>query len=356
MRLAHIHNVNGPGGGTVSAQNLLEEWHEHGIEAWAVHAANTNYAETFVSEELEYPVMYPSRLEDGLRELDPDIVFVHGFSPALNEQLRGLAESDDFDAVFVLRKGMNLLEAWLGRAADRAISQVRELGWYDCVICPTEAASERMSLMYGGGCPRLAYVPNGIDREAYVPTSFMQDGFLRVITVSRLAPNNFLLSPLLAVMAALQDEMFPVKLDIFGPANNAAANMVRSLAEGFEDISVHGKVEHDALREQLEQADVVCVPSMSHQAVPLAAVEGMAAGNVVLGSFYEAHEEDAIVYVPAAHPPTWLEVLSDIYDDPDDAREHVTDSIERAAAYDVSGVVADGYLPVFEDLLDDADT
>lgn len=355
FRLAHVYNHLGGGGGANQARTLLRGWGDHGIDAWGVHAANIGAPESFISEKLDYPLMYPSDLQDGLRELEPDVVFVHGYSDQLNEMLKDLSDADDFDAKFVLRKGMNLLEYWLGTPADgnpaKVTQQVSNLDWYDLIICPTHAVAERTQLCYGDGCPPLYVVPNAIDRDEYVPSSFMQNGWLHVITASRIAPNNYILSPLLAALRIIEEGTFPIKLDVCGPANQPLGEVIGGLAEEHDEITLHGKLDHDEMRTYMETADVVAIPSLSHQAVPLAAVEGMAAGNVILGSFHEAHEEPAIVHVPAAHPPAWYDALTDAYADPDDAREWVRKGIENAANYDVERVIGDGYLPVFDDLL-----
>lgn len=356
IRICHVLNWTASGGGSGQAKTLLDGWNAHPeLEAWAIHASNLGSPENFVSDDPGYPVMFPANMADGIREIDPDIVFVHGYSPELNQNLRELSEGDDVDAAFILRKGMNMFEHWLGGAADarQIVHQITNLGWYDAVICPTQAVGERMHLMYGDDSPTLAYVSNAIKRDEYVPSSYLSDGWLKIVTASRGAPNNMLLSPLLAVARIIDNEEFPVKLDMYGASSGQHDAVMQSLADGFDDINVYGYVDHDELKMQMEASDVVCVPSISHQAVPLAAVEGMAAGNVVLTSFPEAQEEEALINVPATHPPAWREAIRDAYDDPEDAREWVTTGIERAALYDVDTVVEEGYLPVFRQVLDD---
>lgn len=355
FKLAHVYNHLATAGGANQARTLLRGWVDHGIDAWGVHAANSGAPESFVSRELDFPLMYPADLTDGLRELDPDVVFVHGYSDQLNTMLKALSESDDFDAKFVLRKGMNLLEYWLGTPADgnpaKVTQQVSNLGWFDLIICPTHAVAERTQLCYGNDTPPLYVVPNAIERDQYVPSSFMGSGWLHVVTASRIAPNNYILAPMLAALRIIDEEAFPLKLDICGPANQPLGSVIRGLAEEYDEITVHGNLDHDEMRTRMEAADVVAVPSISHQAVPLAAVEGMAAGNIVLGSFHEANEEPAMIHLPVAHPPAWYDALVDAYEDPDDAREWVRKGIENAANYDVEHVITEGYLPVFEDLL-----
>lgn len=401
IRLAHIGNLTGSGGGGIQAARLLEAWTEYGrLEPWGVQATNLNSPENFVTRERAYPIMYPSTVADGLREIDPDVVLVHGFSPDMNDQLRqcaGRERADDadadagadedgdadadadadgggdageggiggggedaLDAKWVLRNGMNLYEHWamsLRHENHRKLThQVTELDWYDLVVCPTRAAAERQQLFYGPRCPDLCYIPNGIRRDEYVPSSFMLDDELLIVTVSRCGPNDFLLSPLLAVAKILSDETVPVRMEVFGAAHPTLSTAMHEIAGAYDDIVIRGFADQAIVRSRMEQADVVCVPSISHQAVPQAAVEGMAAGNVVLcGDFYETHEEQALVRVPVAHPPAWYKAITDVYEDPDDAREWIRRGIERAADYDIERVVETGYLPAFEALVGDSD-
>jgi glycosyltransferase involved in cell wall biosynthesis len=356
MRVAYVFNDTASGGGSVQARTLIEGFHEHGIDVWGVQAINLNSPETFVSEERGYPMVYPSTLADGLKEIEPDIVFVHGFSPELNSQLRDLSE--DLDAQFILRKGMNLLEHWFAAPSngnpEKITCQVSGFDWYDCIVCPTEMAAERVSLIYRDNTPQLAHVPNAIDRESYVPTSYMQNGWLHVVMASRVCPNNYTLAPLLAVCQIMDSGSFPVKLDVFGNANGPLDSAIRGISEDYDNIEIHGHVPGEQVRETMEQSDVVCVPSFSHQAVPLAALEGMAAGNVVLGSFPEAQEEQSIIRVPPSHPPAWKDAISDAYHDEGDARDIVSRGIEAAAEYNIEGIIEQGYKPVFEQITDDS--
>lgn len=364
IELAHVANITaGTGGGGVQATQLLEQWVEtDGIEPWGVHATNLNSPENLTSRKREYPIMYPSSVDQGIREIDPDVVFVHGFSPQLNRQLRDLAAEDDIDAKFVLRNGMNLYEHW-GMALrhnnhQKLTHQITEFDWYDLIVCPTQAAAARTQLFYGERCPDLSYIPNGIHRSAYVPSSFMLEDTLKVITVSRGGPNDFLLAPLLAVARIAAEGEIPIEMQVFGASHPALSTAMHEIAEAYDAITIAGYIEHDRVRDHLEVADVVCVPSVSHQAVPQAAIEGLAAGNVVLcGDFFETHEEDALIRVPVAHPPAWHEAITDVHDDPDDAREWIRGGIERAADYDIERIVQEGYLPAFRELVegDDAD-
>lgn len=359
IRLCHVFNYQGGGGGPVAAKTLMDGWVAHpDIDPIAVHAANIGSPENFITEEPGYPVMYPGNISEGLAELDPDIVFIHGYSPTMNRQLKETSERDDVDAKFILRKGMNLFEHWIGVLdhgdPSKTMHQVTNLAWHDLIICPTQAVVERMADFYGQDVDgKLAKVPNAIDRSEMVPSSYMQHGWLRVITASRIAPNNYILSPLMAVARIIQADTFPVKLDMYGPANPAHTRMVESIAEDFDQINAHGKVDHDVLLKEMEAADVVCVPSISHQAVPLAAVEGMATGNVVLCGFPEAREDDALIHLPATHPPAWRHAIEDAYQDPDDAREWVKKGIEGASKYELEKVVGNGYVPLFHEILDD---
>lgn len=362
IRLAHVLNLSGATGGSQQATTLLDTWGEYDdLEPWGVQATNLGSPENFVSEpneDRDYPIMYPKNIQDGLREIDPDVTLVHGFSPKLNRQLRELSEDRSFEGTFALRNGMNLYEHW-GMALkhqnhEKLTHQVTELDWYDLIVCPTQAVVERTQLMYGERCPELTYIPNGIKRDDYVPSSFMLDDELKVVLASRGGPNDFLLAPMIAVARILGDGDIPMSLEVFGACHPTLSTALHEIAGAYDDIDIRGFVDHSAIRSRMETADVVCVPSVSQQAVPLVAVEGLAAGNVVIcGDFHEANEESALIQVPVAHPPAWHDALTDVYDDPDDAREWIRTGIERAADYEVHRIIEEGYLPAFRDLVDD---
>lgn len=357
IEIAYVFNLDGKGGGSSQARTLIHEFiRRDSLEVTAVHAADTNIPQNVVTHDRSYPVMWPTTIEDGLTDLDPDIVFVHGYGPKLNDRLSTLKDDGDVDATWVMRYGVNLFENW-SLSPTRDSTDVRYItdhlvnfDWYDCLICPSKTAAERAKHFYGDDCPTLAHIPNGIKRSAYAPTTFMADDQLRVLSVSRAGPNDFLLSPVWAVVRLAAD--YPVSMEVLGAGWPGPIGSVKSLAEETPALSYEGYVDSDTVRTHMEMADVVCVPSVSQQAVPLAALEGMAAGNLVLaGDFPTAHEEDALIRVPTPHPPAWHEAIEDALEDPDDAREWVQKGIEAARRYDVRSIVEEGYLPVFEELV-----
>lgn len=362
--IAYVYNHSGKGGGSSQARTLLEAFTRRDeLAVTAVHAADTNVPEHVLDESGSYPVLWPSTVEGGLRELDPDVVFVHGYGPPLNARLRDLKEEGDLDAAWVMRYGANLFEAWSlgpmragtdGNVSKNDIKHITDhvLGfkWYDCLICPSQAAAERCQHYYGDDTPRLAHIPNGIKTTAYAPSSFMLNDTLSVLTVSRAGPNDFLMAPIWAVARLAGD--YPIELTVLGAGHAANIGAVKHITEQVDAISYGGYVDNDRVRTHMEMADVVCVPSVSQQAVPLAALEGMAAGNVVLcGSFQPAYEEEALIRVPTPHPPAWHDALEDVFADPEDAVEWQQKGIENAKGYDVSKIVEAGYIPVFEGLV-----
>jgi glycosyltransferase involved in cell wall biosynthesis len=354
--IAYIFNAAGKGGGNRQAETLIHAFARHdAVDVTGVHAADTNIPENVVTEEYGYSLMFPSTIEDGIIDLDPDIVFVHGYGPDLNHRLRELSEGDDVDAEWVMRYGSNLFENW-ALAPTREDNDVRYItdhlwgfDWYDCLICPSEVVAERCRHFYGDDCPELAYVPNGIKRSAYAPSTFMADDELKVLTVSRAGPNDFLISPVWAVVRLAAQ--YPISIDVLGAGWPGPIGSIKKIAEQTEAVNYRGYVDSDTVRSYMELADVVCVPSVSQQAIPLAALEGMAAGNLVLvGTFPASQEEDALITVSVPHPPDWHEALKDALEDPDDAEEWIQQGVENVREYDVRRIVADGYIPIFEDL------
>lgn len=352
MKVAYLTNLTSAvGGGGTNADRLCRAFHQSDeIDVVAVHAQGTNAPETFYTDKLGYPAQFPVSLRDALDEIECDIVFVHAFNVEMIEWFSHYAANDD-ERVYVWRNGVNTLEQWLNLKRNGDIRNVTtpisNLDFFDGIFAPSSAAAERLKLNYGDDCPFLAIAPCTIDYSEYIPTPFYEDGTLRITVASRIAANNYVLQPLLAVRRLVEQEGFDVEMEILGGADGRYGDTITSVAEGVHEVSVKGHLPPDEAKKYLEWSDVVCIPSISHQAVPTVAVEAMAAGNVVLCSpFHTVNEEDTLIRVPMDHPPMWHDALLDVADDRAGSLDLVNQGIERAKAYDVGRVVGEAYLPM----------
>lgn len=352
MRVAYLTDLlNAVGGGGSNANRLCIHFDEQDdIDLTAVHAPGTGAPENFWSAKTAYLTLFPMTLRDGLDELDPDLVFVHSFNPGMMAYLEEYKEEHP-EKIIVYRAGINTLEQWLtlGRSGDvnRVTSPIGGLDFFDGIFAPSYAAAERIKLNYGDAAPHLAVAPCTVEYSQYVPTPFMDDGSLRVVMASRIAENNYALGPLLAVRRL--SENLDIEMKILSSGQPAYIRAIQSVAEEVDGVEIVGHVDYDDVTDYLNWGDVVCVPSVSQQAVPTIAIEAMAAGNVVLSTTYQAvQEEETIIRVPLDHPPAWYDALEDIAESPDEANERIRQGLDKAMEYDTGYVVEQSYKPMFE--------
>lgn len=354
MRVAYLTNLNATDGTKTNADRLCREFDKRDeLDLTAVHIQGTGAPENFWTDELGYRALYPVSFRQGIETVDPDIVFIHGHNPDMMEWLKENAPEDD--RVYVLRNGINVMEQWLALYATpdpkTVTTPLTHLDLFDGVFAPSQAAADRLNFAYWNDTPHMAIAPCTIDYEKYVPTPFRDDGTLRVMTASRIAPNNFIIAPLLAVQA-LASEGYDIELRILGSGDQPYRRTIDQLTGGMEHVGVVGHVDADEVRQHMQECDVVCVPSVTQQAVPTVAVEALASGCIVLsGGFHASAEEETLVTVPADHPPAWYEALTDILDSPDEATDIIADGLQAAKHYDTEHVVDEAYLPFFHALL-----
>lgn len=355
IRIAYLTDLlNMTGGGGSNADRLCRELHgRDGIDLTTVHSGGTGLPDHMWNGEGDYLRLYPTSLSDGIDELDPDIVFVHSFNVRMFEWLADYADEHP-ETALVYRAGVNTVEQWLTlyqhQSPKRVTTPVGSLDAFDAIFAPSYAAAERIKLNYGDAAPPLIAAPCTIDYKSYAPTPFREDGTLRVVMASRIAPNTYALAPLLALRRLA--EKYDIEMEILSAGDSEYIQTVFSVADDIDAVEIVGNVAYEEVQGHLEWADVVCVPTAAQQAVPTVAVEAMAAGNVVLcAPFYAVNEEETLVRVPFDHPPAWYDALADIAGNRDDALDRIRAGLDAAAEYDTERVVTDAYMPIFHSLV-----
>lgn len=352
MRVAYLTDLmNATGGGASNADRLCQEFHNKDeIDLVAVHAGGTGLPENLWSSHAEYLTLYPKSLRDGLEEVDADLIFVHSFNADMFDWLGDYADEHP-QTILVYRAGVNTFEQWVTlqqhRSVERVTTPIAGFDCFDAVFAPSHAAAERIKMNYGNDSPHLAVAPCTITYNEYSPTPFMEEGSLRVVTATRIAPNNYALAPILAVRR-LVDE-YDMEMEILSAGEGPYLRAIHAITEDVDEVEIVGHIDYDDVQRHLEWADVVCIPTASQQAVPTVAVEAMAAGNVVLcAPFYTGNEENTLVRVPLDHPPAWYDALSDVAEDADGANDRIRRGLRAARNYDTATIVDEAYMPMFE--------
>lgn len=358
MNIAYFTNLNAVDGTKTNADRICRELDSReGIDLTAVHIQGTNAPENFWTDELGYEALYPVSFRDGIETVDPDVALIHGYNVSMMDYLADFAPDDD--RAYVLRNGVNTMEQWLALYSSndprRVTKPITDFDIFDGVFCPSHAAAERFKMVYGDDAPPLFVAPCVVDYDEYVPTPFMDDGDLHVITASRLAPVNYVFGPIFAVRAMADTTDTTVKMQVLGGGDRPYQQAVEMVTDDMPQVEVTGHLSPADVKPHMEAADVVCVPSVTQQAVPTVAVEALAAGCVVVsGDYQTTHEEDAIIRAPADHPPIWYDVLTDIVEHPDEARDVIKNGLDAAKEYETEKIVTEAYIPSLRLVAEDA--
>src|SRR5213082_3023832 len=123
----------------------------------------------------------------------------------------------------------------------------------------------------------------------------------------------------------------PTDLIVIGPSLAELDPLMLDL----QDVHVLGKVDDETKRRALEQADVLCAPSLGGESFGMVLTEAFAAGTLVVASDIPGYRDvvrdgvDGILVAPG-DAQALAEALRDLYDEPDRRRR-----LAAAAAVDV---------------------
>ena len=146
-------------------------------------------------------------------------------------------------------------------------------------------------------------------------------------------------------------EHIDTELTVIGPTHEELAPMLIDP----RGVRALGKVDDERKREALEQADVLCAPSLGSESFGMVLTEAFAAGTTVVASDIAGYRDvvtDDVdgVLVPPADAQALAEALRDISEEPERRRE-----MARAALRDVERFawphVADQVMEAYEDAI-----
>jgi phosphatidylinositol alpha-mannosyltransferase len=196
-------------------------------------------------------------------------------------------------------------------------------------IAVSEAAAWTGRRFFGG---HYRVIPNGVHVDPEVlaraggrpPTDQ-----LRIVFVGQSVERKGL--PLLLRAFEALREHIPTELTVIGPT----AEELAPLMLDDRGVRVLGKVDDARKRQELEQADILCAPSLRGESFGMVLTEAFAAGTPVVASDIAGYRDvvrDGVdgVLVPPADPQALAEALRDLWEEP--ARRM---AMSRAAAADV---------------------
>ncbi len=216
-------------------------------------------------------------------------------------------------------------------------------------IAVSEAAAWTGRRWFGG---HYRVIPNGVhvdsDRAAAAAARELGD-HLRIVFVGQAVERKGL-PLLLRAFEALRDHV-PTELTVIGPTPDELGPLMLDP----RGVRMLGKVGEDEKRRVLEEADVLCAPSIGGESFGMVLTEAFAAGTPVVASDIAGYRDvvrDGVdgVLVPAGDAQVLAETLRDLWDEPDRRAE-----MARAASEDVERFawprVADEVLDAYKDAI-----
>jgi phosphatidylinositol alpha-mannosyltransferase len=196
-------------------------------------------------------------------------------------------------------------------------------------IAVSEAAAWTGKRWFGG---HYRVIPNGVEvdpERARRGADEPDDDVLRIAFVGQAVERKGL--PLLLRAFEALREHIPTELMVIGPSPEELSPLIVDPT----GITVLGKVDENVKRHVLEQADVLCAPSLGGESFGMVLTEAFAAGTPVVASDIAGYRDvvrngvDGVL-VPRGDAQALAEALRDLYDEPVRRRE-----LAKAAAKDV---------------------
>jgi phosphatidylinositol alpha-mannosyltransferase len=182
-------------------------------------------------------------------------------------------------------------------------------------LAVSEAAAWTGKRFFGG---HYRIVPNGVhlDPDRAARTAARPQGeSLRIVFVGQAVERKGL--PLLLSAFEALREHIPTELTVIGPTSDELSPYLLD-ARG---VRVLGKVDDDTKERELEQADVLCAPSLRGESFGMVLTEAFAAGTPVVASNIPGYRDvvrDGVdgVLVPPGDAQALAEVLRDLHEEP----------------------------------------
>jgi phosphatidyl-myo-inositol alpha-mannosyltransferase len=196
-------------------------------------------------------------------------------------------------------------------------------------IAVSEAAAWTGRRWFGG---HYRVIPNGVrvdPERAFLAAVRPASDKLRIAFVGQAVERKGL--PLLLRAFEALREHIPTELTVIGPTPEELSPLLLDAC----GVTALGKVDEAEKQRVLEQADLLCAPSLGAESFGMVLTEAFAAGTPVVASDIAGYRDvvrDGVdgVLVPAGDPQALAEALRDLYDEPE--RRAL---MARAAAADV---------------------
>jgi phosphatidylinositol alpha-mannosyltransferase len=206
-------------------------------------------------------------------------------------------------------------ESRISNGIANVIGARRMLNRLHVRVAVSQAAAWTARRFFGG---HYRVIPNGVhlDPERAARAALRPQGDrLRIVFVGQSVERKGL-PLLLRAFEALRDHI-PTELTVIGPSHEELSPLLMDP----RDVRALGKVDDQVKRRELEQADVLCAPSLRGESFGMVLTEAFAAGTPVVASDIAGYRDvvrhgvDGLL-VPAGDPLAVAEALRDLYEEP----------------------------------------
>jgi len=357
IRVAYVCNiVSGISGAEEQAYQLIPALPKVGLDVHAVSSVPTGAPKSFCVEAKEnkfgVPLWYPGpNFTECFLRIKPDIVLQHSMAVDLCRDLIRARNRLGFKLGF--RVGANPMENWMVWPIRREPEPyfwylTHALNNYDFLVAPSAYAKKELSFLYPH--TKIEVIPVGIDVDSYIPTDYMKDGILKILGAARHEVNNYFPVVFNAVRKLKNKYDISMRLLSEGTYFSIYQNVIQRY--GIDDVvGLTGWVPVEEKIKAFEVSDVVVVPSITHQGVPVSVLEAAAAGSVAIVSDLPVYDEVSFpVRARLDSFTAWYEALKRCIEEPKWAKERIREGLKEVENYRVEKIAL-RYKQLFEEVL-----
>ncbi len=206
-------------------------------------------------------------------------------------------------------------ENWVSNGIADLMGARRVLNHLHVRIAVSEAALWTGRRFFGG---HYRLIPNGVhvdSERAALAAARPESETLKIVFVGQAVERKGL--PLLLRAFEALREHIPTELTVIGPSDEELEPMLLD-TQGVRSL---GKVDEATKRSELEQADVLCAPSLRGESFGMVLTEAFAAGTPVIASDIAGYRDvvqDGVdgVLVPRGDAQALAEALRDLHEEP----------------------------------------
>ncbi len=223
--------------------------------------------------------------------------------------------------------------------AARMMGARRMLNRLHVRIAVSEASAWTASRFFGG---HYTVIPNGVDLDpvrAARGAARVQDERLRILFVGQAVERKGL--PLLLRAFEALREHLAAELTVIGPTREELAPLMLDA----HDVRVLGKVDDETKWRELEEADVLCAPSLRGESFGMVLTEAFAAGTPVVASDIAGYRDvvsdgvDGVLVAPG-DAQALAETLRDLHDQPERRDAMARAAVEKVKRFAWPSVAA----------------